>query len=117
MLKKERSIIGTIVLMILVATIVFVPCLMDRYEYNNAQKVFNERANQYGKTYTIKAYNVKGGDTVHSISYSLYKEYGVDYELDERDIYYCIRSINQMQEKAEASCIYAGTVLFVPVIE
>ena len=118
MLKKERiNIIGAIAVMIFVAFVVFVPSLMDSYNYSTAQDVFNKRAEQYGKEYTVTAYHVKGGDTVYTISNSLYEEYGKKYNLTERDIYYGIRSINNMQEKAEASCIYTGTVLYVPVIE
>ena len=115
--SERKEIISTTVLMLLVVVIIFTPYLSDRYSYKHAQHIFNKRAEQYGKEYTVTAYHVKGGDTVYKISNSLYEEYGKKYNLTERDIYYGIRSINNMQEKAEASCIYTGTVLYVPVIE
>lgn len=113
---ERKEVIFIVLLILLVVLIVFTPFLADRYNYKNAQHIFNKRAEQYGKEYTITAYHIKGGDTVYSISSSLYEEYGKDCNITQRDIYYGIRSINDMQEKAEASCIHAGTVLYVPVI-
>ena len=116
--KSERQeVIGVIALILLVVVIIFTPFLADKYNYRHAQHIFNKRAEQYGKEYSVSSYHVKGGDTLYSISNSLYEEYGKKYDLSERDIYYGIRSINQMQEEAEASCIYSGTVLYVPVIK
>ena len=115
--SERNAMIVAILLMLLVVLIIFTPFLADRYNYRHAQHIFNKRADQYGKEYSVSSYHVKGGDTLYSISNSLYEEYGKKYDLSERDIYYGIRSINQMQEEAEASCIYAGTVLYVPVIE
>ena len=115
--SERNEMIVAILLMLLVVLIVFTPFLADRYNYKNAQHIFNKRAEQYNKNYTVTVYHVRGGETVYSISSSLYEEYGKEYDLTERDIYYGIRSINDMEEKVEASCIYAGSNLFIPYIK
>ena len=115
--SERKEVVFIVLLMLLVVVIIFTPFLLDRYNYKHAQHIFNKRADQYEKEYSVSSYHVKGGDTLYSISNSLYEEHGKKYDLSERDIYYGIRSINQMQEESEASCIYAGSVLYVPVIE
>ena len=115
--SERKEVISTTVLMLLVVVIIFTPYLSDRYSYKHAQHIFNKRAEQYGKEYTVTAYHVKGGETVYSIYNSLYEEYAKEYDISERYIYYGSRSIKQMKQEAEASCIYSGTVLYVPVIK